>query len=195
MAGAATRIIFIADVLRAMAFINSRSSTKSAMNACRVGMMKDEMTPERKDAASRCQNSINPVWIRMATTMVIAATPDCVTINRLRLSMRSATTPPKGEKIRTEKPHIDQTRPRRKVESVNSTTSHPRATISIMMAPKENRYPIHNHRYSRFFRAANVFRPWPFPASLADPDGSPEGWVLAFFSWVFKPVGSPLGDL
>ena len=80
---------------RATAGLSSSRGTRSGMMACRVGWSNASTIADVKLMAMTCQTSINPVATRTAITRDSSAATLCIIQITLRLSIRSAKTPPK----------------------------------------------------------------------------------------------------
>ncbi len=114
------RVVFMAELFSARAFIRRRSLTSSGTIACRAGMAKDQTTPRRNPRTTMCQIWMRSVCTRMAVISELSAITACVACRRLRFSTRSARVPPTRERSNSGIPQAMLTTPSAVAEPVMS---------------------------------------------------------------------------
>jgi hypothetical protein len=82
--------------LRAIALCRSSRSTRSGMNACRVGISNARARPVMSVSATRCQGTTQPRTVMMARTSAGTIDAPRDAIMSRRLSCRSASAPARG---------------------------------------------------------------------------------------------------
>jgi len=149
MAGPIMRVIFIAELTRAMLLISLASGTISETIACLLGILNPIIDPLMVPDTKICQKVMAFVISRIPITRIIVALPPCAnTINRFR-GTRSASAPPIRDTNVIGRANEAITKASANGESsATRSTSQPRVIHSMFMAIKDVRALAHSQRKS-----------------------------------------------
>jgi hypothetical protein len=140
-AGPTTLPAFCTMLFSATAFVRWSRPTISTTNVCRVGLSIASMQPSTRASTSTIQ--IRTLWVAVSVPRQSAGrmASACVHSRILRLSARSASSPPHGVSSRLGSCWIAVVSPSTMPESVSSSTSHAWLTFCIQVPITEMDWP------------------------------------------------------
>ncbi len=146
MAGPTARAAFTVTEFSVIALRSSSRPTISRTNACLAEFSKALFRPRMTARRQTSQNVTAPSTVSSPSTRAWQPMASCRTIISLRLSTRSATTPPYGARSRTGSVCSATTSPSLVLECVSTRTSQDCAVICIQVPASEIDWPA---KYSR----------------------------------------------